>query len=420
MLTTNKFSHGFVALLVAGPLILHSASFPDSAVPLPPGWTGPVFHLSQNYPGQVPGDTYPWLQFDPVANPAAYMNAVLQYCLQGNVDVDWNLAQNTVRPWLHAPWMHWGNHGREPIHGMTYERVSQPGELASTQTSQFQNWAVGMYNAPGGYSIGQVWTNPTSPDATKSQFPANTVSIKLLFTQATVDQVPALQGAKEWQAYIYADLKHVNLGDPRVVVTLHLLQVDIAVRDPRVNSTTGWVFGTFISDGREPGTDPYARLKPVGLMWGNDPTLTPTLYNQGQRAKDTWLNPDVAPIIQHYGWLNRLDGPVDNSKSSCLSCHSVAQWPAAAGITPPAGTKEGSPVWMQWFRNIAAATPFTTGSTSLDYSLQLASGIQNQAAWLNACAANPGAKVVPPCSSAVSALTTKRRKPIPLGHPITR
>jgi len=49
---------------------------------------------------------------------------------------------------------------------------------------------------------------------------------------------------------------------------------------------------------------------------------------------------------------------------------------------------------MQWFRNIAAATPVPADSTSIDYSLQLASGIQNQTSWLNACTANPGAKMV--------------------------
>ena len=32
---------------------------------------------------------------------------------------------------------------------------------------------------------------------------------------------------------------------------------------------------------------------------------------------------------------------------------------------------------MRWFRNIKAAQPFDAGARSLDYSLQLAMGIQN-------------------------------------------
>src|SRR5580698_1035266 len=162
--------------------------FPDSAVPLPSGWNGPVFHLSQNYPTQVPTDTYPWLQFDPTTQPDQYMFAVLKYCLDGNVESDWVLQANNKRGWYHAPWMHWGAHGREPIHGLTFERMSLPLELAPQQTATLQNWAVGMYNAPGGYTFGHVWANPLSPNAAAASFPPNTVSIKLLFTAGTPDQ----------------------------------------------------------------------------------------------------------------------------------------------------------------------------------------------------------------------------------------
>lgn len=43
-------------------------------------------------------------------------------------------------------------------------------------------------------------------------------------------------------------------------------------------------------------------------------------------------------------------------------------------MVPPAGTAEGSPQWMLWFRNIPAGLPFTANSTLVDYSLQMASG----------------------------------------------
>src|SRR5437660_487354 len=151
--------------------VIVAASFPSSAVPLPAGWTGPVFHLSQNYPVTVPPDKYPWLTVDPIKEPGKYMAAVLAYCLEGNVQNDWDLQKNTVRPWVHAPWMHWGDKGREPIHGLTLERSSRPGDLAPTQKSTFQNWAVGMYNAPGGVSFGKVWADPEKPDVKAALFP---------------------------------------------------------------------------------------------------------------------------------------------------------------------------------------------------------------------------------------------------------
>lgn len=398
---------------------LRSSNFPDSAVPLPPGWQGPVFHLSQNYPATAPSDTSPWMQFDPTSDPSHYMLAVLQYCLEGNEAVDWVVQKNPTRRWYHAPWMHWGNHGREPIHGLTFERMSLPGELSAQQTGTFQNWAVGFYNPLGGYTLGQVWKNPMHPNATVAQFPPNTVSMKLLFTEATPDQVPFLAGSKEWQAYIYADPTHQGPGAPRVVKTLRLLQVDVAIRDPRASRTAGWVFGTFIFDGRVNNPNPYADLRPVGLMWGNDPTLGPVQYQQGARPQQTWLYPNTQAIMRHYGWLNRLDGPVDNPTSSCLSCHSTAQTGMPAPLVPPSNTQPGSAVWMQWFRNIAPPQPFSPGATSLDYSLQLAAGVQNLADWINTCGANPKASVIPPCPAA--ALNMKLGRPrIRLGYQVTR
>jgi hypothetical protein len=410
-----------VTLALLGSASLEAGNFPDSAVPLPSGWNGPVFHLSQNYPSQIPADNYPWLRFDPRTQSSQYMRAVLQYCMDGNIQSDWVPQLNPQRGWYHAPWMHWGAHGREPIHGLTFERTSLPGELSPQQTKTLQNWAVGMYNSPGGYTIGRVWADPFHPKSGAAKFPANTVSIKLLFTEGDAAQVPFLVGSKVWPAYIYLNPQDTGPSAQRVVRPLSLLQVDIAVRDPRVASTTGWVFGTFIFDGRVQGSNPYTKLRPVGLMWGNDPNLGPAEYNQGARPVETKLYSPSRAIMRHYGWLLRLNGPVDNPKSSCLSCHSTAQWPVAVPLLPPSGVGEGSPQWMQWFRNIPAGTPFTATSISLDYSLQLAGGVQNLAAWSNACKANPKAPLVPPCPSVEGFRNSAGQSSrIKLGYPVRR
>ena len=424
MKSLAQLSSLYLLLMVCGSAAM-AGNFPDSGVPLPPNWNGPVFHLSQNYPPQIPSDTYPWLQFDPRTQPDQYMFAVLQYCLDGNVQADWVPQTNAKRGWYHAPWMHYGAHGREPIHGLTFERMSLAGELAPGQTSVLQNWAVGMYNAPGGYAIGRVWADPLKPNIALAAFPANTVSIKLLFTEGTPAEVPYLAGSKTWPAYVYVNPQNTSPGAPRVVKTLYLLQVDVAVRDPRVEGTTGWVFGTFVYDGRNQGNDPYSKLRPVGLMWGNDPGLGPEQYQKGLPPTQTWLYQPTKPIMLHYGWLGRLNGPVDNPKSSCLSCHSTAQWSARgvpAPMVPPANTPEGSAAWMQWFRNIPAGQPFSPGASSLDYSLQLASGIQNLAGWSNVCKNNPKAPVVPACPniSVLERSAGPRQRTIPQGFPVRR
>jgi cytochrome c553 len=339
--------------------------------------------LSQDYPSVPPAAADgPWLKFDFRTDPGRYIAAVYAYVLEGNVEADWDVQNNLVRKWYHAPWMHAGDHGREYIRGLTRERTTprppagQNGELGPAQTACAQNWAVGFFNAPGGYTVGQVWSNPDAPDAAKSRFPEGTVVAKLLFTAAGVTQVPYLAGALEWQANVN-DIPPSDLDcheqKARTRQTVWLLQMDLAVRDSRADSSTGWVFATYSFDGGRPGASPWEKMIPVGVMWGNDPLLTASAYASGQRTNETWINPDLK-TPQHLGWLRRLNGPVDNSASSCLSCHATAEVPAALPMIPPATMPEANR--MRWFQNYKAGQAFDPSSISTDYSLQIAFGIQ--------------------------------------------
>jgi hypothetical protein len=354
-----------------------AARFPDAAMAPTPGWTGPVFRLSQDYPQTPPAaEDYPWLTIDFRTQPAEYARAVLKYAVEGNDAVDWLGQDNAVRPWYHAPWLHWGANGREFVHGLTHERVSLPGELAPGQTGRFQNWAVGMYNPPAGYTIGRVWRDAEKPDAGAAMFPEGSVGVKLLFTAATVDQVPFLANTREWKAFIYRDIASpADAAMPRAITTLRLLQVDIAVRDRRADSTTGWVLGTFMYNARARGETVWDRMQPVGLMWGGDPGVTAADVSAGTATlKESAI---VQPPRGHLGWAGRLNGPVDNPMSSCISCHATAQWPALSPMVPPSSVAPGSVEWMRWFLNTKSGQPFDFGATSLDYSLQLALGLAN-------------------------------------------
>jgi len=389
------------------------AGFPDSREAPPVGWRGNIFRLSQQYPTTVPPDEdYPWKHVDPHTQTEDYLRAVLAYAFEGNEDVDWNVASNKVRTWYNAPWLHWGRNGREFIHGLTYERVSQPGELSTLQTQAFQNWAIGYYNARGAYAIGQVWRVSASPNPAAATFLEGSVSIKLLYTQAPVDQVPYLVGSKEWDANIYSNVSiPTNPFNTRVVQRLRLLQVDLAVKDSR-SVETGWVFGTFVYNGKLPGSDWKDRLVPVGAMWGNDPDLTVAATRKGMSPHQDWINPSLDVPFQHLGWAGRLNGPVDNQISSCLSCHGTAQWPANAPLVPPRGISPDSVEWMKWFRNIKGSSQtFSPGTTSLDYSLQLAAGISNFYEWKTLTESLGGNKV-----SEVHPLELT----VPLSHIISR
>jgi hypothetical protein len=118
--------------------------------------------------------------------------------------------------------MHYSTDGREPLHGLTSERYLPPREFSATQERYTQAWAVGFFNATGmilcryirqlhlngllGASVlGEMWKDPNDPQWTKNiDFPWNTVIYKLLFSNATNNEIPFLAGAPHWQAVCYS------------------------------------------------------------------------------------------------------------------------------------------------------------------------------------------------------------------------
>lgn len=337
-----------------------------------PGWAGHVFHLSQAYPSRPAVDARPWLAFDPTRQPSQYLAAVLRYFYEGNIRSDVELsfdpALNPVRRWYNAPWQDPGLNGREFVHGLTRERVSRPYELDPHQAKMWNNYAVGFYNSAGGATIGRVWRDHGRPDARLAHFPEGTVAAKLIFTTADTTDVPYLAGAPTWNAYVYARPNELNppAGSPRAILPLHLLQIDLAVKDSRVNNTTGWVFGTYVYGGGPGGTggSGWTNVAAVGEMWGNDPG-----YPGSGPLRQTLINRNVHML--HVGYQGRLNGPIDNQVSSCLSCHATAEVPEGI-MTPPSGQNPA-----RWFQNISSGNPFDIGSVATDYSLQLSVGIAN-------------------------------------------
>ncbi len=336
------------------------------------------------------GEQFPWKNIDFKAQPEAYLRALLAYGIKvnGTDAIDWRIEDNTSEHWCHAPWFH---NARERIHGMTPERGSRLKELHRLQLSRASNWAVGFYNSIGCYALGSVWNDPAFPKTKGMHFPDGSYSIKLLFTTASPSQVPYLTGSKIWNAAI---------GNDGSSVPMRLLQVDVAVRDTAADDFTGWLFGTFIYDASTAGGTVWERLVPVGLMWGNDPQLTTRSYEeQGKDPIEGWYNPVVAerfyPLPRHnLGLHGRVNGPVDNSKSACLACHSRAldwgravlrnspQQEEAEVLLPLAPNPYDDAAVRHYFRNLKSDQPFVAGTQSLDYSLQLAIGITNFRSWV--------------------------------------
>jgi hypothetical protein len=385
-------------------------------IPPPSIYSGPLFVLSQDYPTQLPTTRPAFLSSDFKADWKGYMMKVRDYCFEGNTDVDFRVEHNKTRGWFHIPWQDYGPQGREGIHGLTKEAQVQKQQLASSQTYvNGQTVAVGFFNDLGGYTIGQVWADHSNPDPSKSSrpngFPVGTVIFKLLFVDVPPAQVPSLANPKLWQAYVdpcYKAPCNPPAGDDRVLKQVALIQMDIAVRTDDKQAPTGWLFGTFQYNGKLNRPDAWENLVPVGLMWGNDPNVNANTYTQtsfttppdktkiNPRLKETVINDDPNELPPtHLGWDGRLNGPVDNPISSCMSCHMTAQFPSDAPLNPSFQSKyaytykpKGNAYWMRWFQNIDCTVPFGNyvaggvpepglNTLSTDFSLQLAISITN-------------------------------------------
>jgi len=351
-------------------------AFRDAAVPAPPGYEGPRFKLSRDYPRSLPAsctdctwlDPKLKLDFQPVlpARPMApdawqkgewaeYIDRIIDYVKEGqdpnlSAEVGFRVNVKGRTRWFNVPWMAYDQTaGREFIHGTTNERTAHlsdliggaggprrglhalPGVSAACQERYphgFESWSVGYYNEWGGYALGKAippsgrpaigqYMGTPIPDGLP--FPEGTLVVKVLTTSAPEECVSYLKGAPKWTVDRHVLGPRQQYMCQRAPQVNHVVQIDVAVVDNR--NPNRWVYGTFVYDGNRPGETFWDRLLPLGLQWGSDPWTYPAVPRaESQPVQQTVLNPGVH-TFQHYGCEKRLAGPVDNPASSCLSCH---------------------------------------------------------------------------------------------------
>ena len=361
--------------------------------PRNPAYTNPAFRIADRFSAGRPDDprAMTWRDrrfaalFDDSLAPTAkaglaneYAWALMRYIQDGNidsgdVDTDWNPCINTKRQWFNMPFQTYSAvQGREFIHGLTREA---PVTLSvSTQAAPLgtTGWAVAYYNSNAAATLASVWrTDGTVAMPTDNlAFAEGTVVGKLLFTTATAANLPMLRNLPQWTANISmgassasnptfctpkpgATMPEQSAACPRSPRKVTLLQFDVAVRDDR--SPTGWVLGTFVADGEGKAGErnPWNRISPLGLIWGNDTPPTGQLasaFPAAPRANgfkggiiqwdvvdriNTSGGSSVAQQPGHLGCNSRLNGPADNVASSCTSCHMTASVPDRNNNTPP-------------------------------------------------------------------------------------
>lgn len=403
----------------------------------PPGWTGPVFKLSDHYPKGSPGCPSPWLKRRVDFKTAkwdrawaAYIQDIVNYVKEGQ-DADlpdetgWRTDVKGSTRWFHVPWMAYdGQRGREFVHGLTNElstaeSVFRPGRGSGVHRLPgvkqvdgvdplFETWSIGFYNPCGAASIGQQWPRSGEPATFKDAkgrllargmpFPPGTVVVKILNTTADERDVPYLKGSTNWQANGHVQQSPTTYSTcDRQVRRVHLVQMDLAVVDPR--SPTRWVYTTLAYDGTLPGKTVWDRLKPIGVQFGSDGKTFPAVPQpQSQPLHETALSPMHIP--EHYGCNKRLAGIVDQADSSCVSCH-MGAYAAAPGVMQSQGTNvpaifnfpgmcsEYNQANSQYFSDYRypAAFPGSTGEVAaaipLDSSLQLQVAFAQYAVYKN-------------------------------------
>jgi hypothetical protein len=424
--------------------------FPDFIVPratIPAGYAGPWFQPNTIEDAQagVPAGTRPWRTFDPrqEAQRLPYLLALRNYAFASAqvraltpalvADTDYvDNAGGTVaanlraQKWYPAPRMMFGDPAvpgsgaREAALGMTAERKTGVGALAGN-TKAFFNYAVAYFDARGARTFARVWSTATpgadTADRAQMHFTAGSLVYKLLFSAAQPGDFPTDILESSLSVAIIPN----STGGP---INVRLLQIDIAVKDDRAG-TTGWYFATYAYDRSVAGSSPWLKMVPVGLTWGNDPAGLP--------LKESWINPAAPAYAKaHLGLDGRLNGPVDNPVSSCMSCHSTAQAKSLAFLI---ADQSCAAKQAKWFRNLSGSTPFgrfdrNTPScdedlsgellTAADFSLQLGGTVTRSLVTpqtFNPCTFDDGAPSPPPPPPAPP--TAKGIKP-PSVFPVTR
>jgi hypothetical protein len=365
-----------------------------------------TFKLSQAFPTALPAIDPPvldtWNKVDFTKDPDRYLFALRSYffkslgvfipdmsdpaCVANKDSVDCSLIINPefdtraeddptlgqhgdlngVTKVFNVPFMENVAHPREGIHGMTEERHPVTHDLDPTNPSKgtLRSYGVAYYNKRGGYTLGQVFLGPdgkpsTRPDPAKGIFADHAGAMKLLFSSGTPDQVSWLKDSFAWE--VHPDRAATD------VMKVRLMQIDVAMKDSQrtLDTGTGWVFGTFVYDpnadverahrefGAPLGTSPWHKMMPVGVTWGNDPGIRPVSgdFNAPpERPLQQSVAAQMAPphALRTRGWGQRMNGPIDNPLSSCMSCHGSASFlsdcrkssaGAAAALTPSTPTR---------------------------------------------------------------------------------
>lgn len=406
----------------------------DGNCPPAGSFPGPFFVLNHAWPQQPlpPLENPPWRaaigngRITP-ANAAAYADALRAAVapVARRLITDHQHWDAAAAHWYNEPWL---GSRRDSISGTYAAGDFLPDVFPGTGLrTEFTTHVLTYYDERAAQALRNVWGGTAMTPTLgrdSAQFPEGSIIVKVaLFASANpamqLNWWDALAGAAVWPLFgPPAPLPPPGQpGPPPRVWAGYVAQMDIIVKDSASAPDTGWVFTTLVYDGRLPG-DAWDRMIPLGAQWGNDAQAA----RAGLPLTQNWINP-AAPLYstQTLGWGGQLSGPNDGARngiayggsathdgtvvqnapdSSCMSCHSTAQWnvaahriptfllptaPAGPNATPcgdngrpnPSGNYICSPVpgsapWMMWFQNRLGNQPMNAGAIATDFDMVFA------------------------------------------------
>ncbi len=392
----------------------------NGAVPPHSVYSGPLFTLNHAWPTEPPPPltNAPWQAaiHDGKITPqnAALYAAALKAAVSANgraLIMHYDTWDAAKAGWYNEPWL---GSLREAIHGTYAAGEFGPGIFPDTGLrANFTTHVVTYYDARAAYALHAFWgASSMHPalDTQSAQFPEGSIVVKAaVFTSEDASKPlgwwDAMNGAEVWPLYL-----GVGSGNspPPEVWPGYVAQFDIIVKDTQSAPKTGWVFMTLVYDSAAPG-DAWDKMVPLGVQWGNDPEATAA----GMPLEENWNNPK-APLYatETLGWGGRLSGPNDGARndiavngaaiknapdSSCMSCHSTAEWnattqrmdsfllPSFFTVNPPGfelcgedgkpdpkgsficSPAPGSAAWMKWFQDRPGTEAMDAGSFATDF-----------------------------------------------------
>ncbi|CAM1345339.1 hypothetical protein [Tenacibaculum amylolyticum] len=398
---SKKEAEQYSAVSPVTPIELEAFKNHRDSIPSKQEYNGNLFQLSHNYPTEVKPVVNPsWqqaLQGQPISdkNALIYMDSLKSYVAANLApfftdNKNWNAADHD---WYHQPWL--GNE-REAILG-TYLGNGNPANMFESLKVDESGYVLVLYDETAAYTVGQIWGKTGAKvnlvnDA--AQFKEGSVIVKLAFSNINAPEWPVMEGAQIFNVYDTIPTKE-NPKKGYQVRNVSFFQMDIVVKDSKTAPKTGWVYSTFVYDQDQKGSN-WDKLVPLGAMWGNDPDVKSPIKPPYPKLNETVINANAPKYSKEtLGWGGRLSGPNDgavaqvaydiNTKqeyenlplSSCMSCHSPAQYKFNSFLLPaPFPTSDslivytpGSTEWMRWFRDDYGNVPFDAGQIATDYDM---------------------------------------------------